>query len=112
MLRSIWKLFLALAYILPATLAFTFVNPASSGGQTSFTKDLVYQENTPLRVEWTVGETDQDATVALFQIDLRTSLPTDEVPETLGDMEYVAGKPLPILLCPRKDAWMHADVDL
>lgn len=109
---SIWKLFLALSSILPATLAFTFVNPASSGGQTSFTKNLVYQENSALRVEWTIGETDQDATVALYQIDLRTSLPTDAVPETLGDMEYVAGKSLPILLYPNKDAWIHADMDL
>lgn len=108
MLLGIWKLFLALSSILPATLGFTFVNPASSGGQTSFSKNLVYQENSPLRVEWTVGETDQDATVALFQIDLRTSLPTDAIPETLGDLEYVAGKALPIPLWPRRDAKMDA----
>lgn len=110
--RSIWKLFLGLSSILPATSAFTFVNPVSSGGQTSFSKNLVYQENTALRVEWTIGDQDQDATVALFQIDLRTSLPTDAVPETLGDLEYVAGKSLPILLCPHRDAWIQADVDL
>lgn len=97
MFPRIWKLFPALSVLLPATLAFTFVNPASSGGQTSFSKNLVYQENSALRVEWTIGETDQDATVALYQIDLRTSLPTDTVPETLGDLEYVAGKSLPIL---------------
>lgn len=112
MLLSIWKSSLALSSVLPATLAFTFVNPASSGGQTSFAKNLVYQENSALRVEWTIGEADQDATVALFQIDLRTSLPTDTVPETLGDLEYVAGKTLPILLCTRKDAWIHADIYL
>lgn len=105
-----WKLFLALASILPATLAFTFVRPASSGGQTSFSKNVVYQENSALQVEWTVGETDQDATVAIWQVDLRTSLPTDENPETLGDMEYVAGKPFHTLSCTRKNTRMDADI--
>lgn len=85
------KLFLALCSVAPVSLAFTFVNPASHGGQTSFAKNIVYAEKSKVQVEWTVGDDGQDATVVLWQVDPRTSLPTDDIPETLGDLEYIAG---------------------
>lgn len=88
------KLFLALGSVTPVALAFVFVNPASHGGQTSFTKNIVYAEKSKVQVEWTVGDDGQDATVVLWQVDLRTSLPTDDIPETLGDLEYIAGRPI------------------
>ncbi|POS80913.1 hypothetical protein DHEL01_v200680 [Diaporthe helianthi] len=84
------KLVLALCSVSPVALAFTFVSPASHGGQTSFTKNIVYTEKSKVQIEWTVGDDGQDATVVLWQVDLRTSLATDDIPETLGDLEYIA----------------------
>lgn len=85
-------LLLALASNLPAIVAFDFVNPASHGGQTSFAQNSVYPEKSILEIQWTEPETWEDATVALYQIDITKSSATDVSPATIGDLEYIAGE--------------------
>lgn len=86
------KFFFALGTILPATLAFDFINPASHGGQTSFAQNAVYAEREILEIQWTEPETWQDATVALYQVDINKTSATDVSPTTIGELEYIAGE--------------------
>lgn len=93
MLLRVCNLLLALFCALPpATFAFLFVNPASHGGQTSFSQNPVYAEKSILEVQWTSAAEDQDATVALFQVDISRTRATDVSPWTIGDLEYIAGE--------------------
>lgn len=72
--------------------AYSFINPASYGGQTSFSQNAVYAEKSILQIQWTVGTTDQDATVVLFQVNTSTTLASDDSPDVIGGLEYIAGK--------------------
>ncbi|KAJ4417494.1 hypothetical protein N0V82_006158 [Gnomoniopsis sp. IMI 355080] len=90
MLFRVCGLLLALGSLLPPTLAFDFVNPASHGGQSSFAQNSVYAEKSILEIQWTEPETWQDATVALYQVDITKTSATDVSPSTIGDLEYIA----------------------
>lgn len=103
------NLLLALGAIPPAALAYTFVNPAIHGGQTSFAHNTVYEEKSVLEVQWTQGETDEDATVALWQVNQSTSL---SAPETIGDLEYIAGEFQAIMLHMLTYVEIHTDAYL
>lgn len=92
MLIRVCGLILTFGSILTPTLAFNFVNPASHGGQSSFTQNSVYAEKSILEIQWTEPETWQDATVALYQVDITKTSATDVSPSTIGDLEYIAGE--------------------
>lgn len=83
---------MACAWIQPVTATYSFINPASHGGQTSFANNNVYAEKAILEVQWTVGATDEDATVVLWQVNTTsTTASNSDEPEFIGDLEYLAG---------------------
>lgn len=94
-----YKLFLALGAIPPAISTYTFVNPASHGGQTTFTQNAVYAEKSIVEIQWTVGATDEDATVALWQVNASSTSATSTSIVTIGDLEYIAGALYSCPLC-------------
>ncbi|KAJ0115067.1 hypothetical protein J7T55_001476 [Diaporthe amygdali] len=81
---------LALWAVLPATISFEFVNPASHGSQSSFSQGSVYTEHSVLQIRWTSPYSDQDATVGLFQVNTSSTLASSTSPQTIGDIEYLA----------------------
>lgn len=95
-----FKSLLALWAVLPATISFEFVNPASHGSQSSFSQDSVYTEHSVLQIRWTSPYSDQDATVGLFQVNTSSTLASSKSPQTIGDIEYLAGESRSISLHP------------
>lgn len=94
------KSLLALWAVLPAAISFEFVNPSSHGSQSSFSQGSAYAEHSVLQVRWTAPYSDQDATVALFQVNTSSTLASSKSPDTIGDLEYLAGESRSISLYP------------